>query len=67
MTNKESQTVEYKQSWRNDCLKAVSAFANQETHSLLKFSIMPDLLNPGAWNNKNCRKLHRTGLAGTGF
>jgi len=28
MTNKESQTVEYKQTWRNDCLKAVSAFAN---------------------------------------
>jgi len=28
MTNKESQTLEYKQSWRNDCLKAVSAFAN---------------------------------------
>jgi len=28
MTNKESQTVEYKQSWRNDCLKSVSAFAN---------------------------------------
>ena len=30
MTNKESQTVEYKQSWRNDCLKAVSAFANSD-------------------------------------
>ena len=28
MTNKESQTVEYKESWRDDCLKAVSAFAN---------------------------------------
>ncbi len=28
MTNKESQTVEYKQTWRDDCLKAVSAFAN---------------------------------------
>jgi len=28
MTNKESQTVECKQTWRNDCLKAVSAFAN---------------------------------------
>ena len=28
MTNKESQTVEYKQTWRNECLKAVSAFAN---------------------------------------
>jgi ATP-dependent DNA helicase RecG len=26
--NKESQTVEYKQTWRNDCLKVVSAFAN---------------------------------------
>jgi len=47
MTNKESQTVEYKQNWRVDCLKAISAFANQEIHSLLKFSIMPDLLNHG--------------------
>ncbi|MEC4676889.1 MAG: ATP-binding protein, partial [Nitrospirota bacterium] len=28
--NKESQTVEYKQSWRNDCLKVVSAFANSD-------------------------------------
>ncbi len=28
MTNKESQTVEYKQDWREDCLKTVSAFAN---------------------------------------
>ena len=28
MTNTESQSVEYKQIWRNDCLKAVSAFAN---------------------------------------
>jgi hypothetical protein len=33
MMNKESQTVEYKQNWRND--------------SLLKYSIMPDLLNYG--------------------
>ncbi len=30
MTNKESQTVEYKQIWRNDCLKAISAFANSD-------------------------------------
>jgi ATP-dependent DNA helicase RecG len=30
MTNKESQTVEYKQNWRDDCVKAVSAFANSE-------------------------------------
>ncbi|MBA7528510.1 hypothetical protein ES705_20697 [subsurface metagenome] len=30
MTNKESQTVEYKQTWRNDCLKAVSAYANSD-------------------------------------
>jgi hypothetical protein len=28
MTNKESQTVEYKQSWRNDCLKAVSSIGH---------------------------------------
>jgi len=28
MANKESQTIEYKQNWRDDCLKVVSAFAN---------------------------------------
>ncbi|HDZ85265.1 MAG TPA: transcriptional regulator [Candidatus Moranbacteria bacterium] len=28
--NKESQTVEYKQTWRNDCLKVISAFANSD-------------------------------------
>jgi ATP-dependent DNA helicase RecG len=28
MTNKESQTVEYKQNWHNEYLKVVSAFAN---------------------------------------
>jgi ATP-dependent DNA helicase RecG len=35
MTNKESQTLEYKQSWRNDCLKAVSAFANSDGGNLI--------------------------------
>ena len=30
MTNIESQTVEYKQTWRNDYLKVVSAFANSD-------------------------------------
>jgi len=35
MTNKESQTVEYKQTWRNDCLKAVSAFANSDGGMLI--------------------------------
>ncbi|MCK4592820.1 putative DNA binding domain-containing protein [Candidatus Parcubacteria bacterium] len=30
MTNKESQAVEYKQNWRNDCLKVISAFANSD-------------------------------------
>ena len=30
MTNKESQSVEYKQTWRNDCLKVISAFANSD-------------------------------------
>jgi ATP-dependent DNA helicase RecG len=35
MTNKESQTVEYKQNWRNDCLKAVSAFANSDGGKLI--------------------------------
>ena len=28
MKNKESQVIEYKQNWRDDCLKAISAFAN---------------------------------------
>ena len=28
MANKESQAVEYKQNWRYDCLKVISAFAN---------------------------------------
>jgi ATP-dependent DNA helicase RecG len=35
LTNKESQTVEYKQNWRNDCLKAISAFANSDGGGLL--------------------------------
>jgi len=35
MTNKESQAVEYKQNWRNDCLKAVSAFANSDGGKLI--------------------------------
>jgi len=35
MTNKESQAVEYKQSWRDDCLKAISAFANSDGGMLI--------------------------------
>ncbi len=35
MTNKESQTVEYKQNWRDDCLKAISAFANSDGGNLI--------------------------------
>ena len=35
MTNKESQTVEYKQKWRDDCLKAISAFANSDGGNLI--------------------------------
>ena len=35
MTNTESQAVEYKQNWRNDCLKAVSAFANSNGGALI--------------------------------
>jgi ATP-dependent DNA helicase RecG len=35
MTGKESQSVEYKQIWRNDCLKAVSAFANSSGGMLI--------------------------------
>jgi ATP-dependent DNA helicase RecG len=35
VTNKESQTVEYKQNWRNDCLKVISAFANSDGGKLI--------------------------------
>ena len=35
MTNKESQAVEYKQNWRNDCLKVISAFANSDGGKLI--------------------------------
>jgi ATP-dependent DNA helicase RecG len=35
MTNKESQTVEYKQTWRDDCLKVISAFANSDGGTLI--------------------------------
>ena len=35
MANKESQKVEYKQNWRNDCLKAVSSFANSDGGKLI--------------------------------
>jgi ATP-dependent DNA helicase RecG len=35
MANKESQNVEYKQSWQQDCLKVISAFANSNGGKLL--------------------------------
>ncbi|MEA1946524.1 MAG: ATP-binding protein [Thermodesulfobacteriota bacterium] len=35
MANKESQTVEYKQNWRDDCLKTISAFANSDGGNLI--------------------------------
>ena len=35
MTNKESQIVEYKQNWRNEYLKVVSAFANSSSGGVL--------------------------------
>jgi ATP-dependent DNA helicase RecG len=35
MINIESQTIEYKQTWRNDCLKVVSAFANNVGGNLI--------------------------------
>ena len=35
MTNKESQSVEFKQTCRNDCMKAVSAFANSSGGMLI--------------------------------
>lgn len=35
MANKESQNIEYKQTWRQDCLKVISAFANSNGGQLL--------------------------------
>ncbi|MBN2322698.1 MAG: putative DNA binding domain-containing protein [Spirochaetes bacterium] len=35
MLKEESQTVEYKQTWRNECLKVVSAFANSDGGALV--------------------------------
>gem|GEM_PF-4964439 len=35
MTNKESQNIEYKRTWRNECLKTVSAFANSNGGTLI--------------------------------
>ena len=49
MTNKESQTVEYKQSWRNDCLKAISAFTNSDGGVL--FIGLDDQGNPSGLKN----------------
>ena len=53
MTNKESQTVEYKQTWRNDCLKVVSAFANSDGGVLIIG--LDDRGNPSGL--KNAKKL----------
>ncbi len=49
MTNKESQTVEYKQTWRNDCLKTVSAFANSDGGVL--YIGLDDLGKPSSLKN----------------
>lgn len=35
MTNKESQNIEFKQSWRQDCLKVITAFANSNGGMLI--------------------------------
>jgi ATP-dependent DNA helicase RecG len=53
MTNKESQTIEYKQSWRDDCLKVISAFANSDGGKLIIG--LDDQGNPSGL--KNVRKL----------
>ena len=50
MKNKESQTVEYKQTWRNDCLKAVSAFANSDGGCL--YIGLDDQGNPTSLKNE---------------
>jgi len=49
MKNKESQNVEYKQTWRPNCLKAISAFANSSGGKLLIG--MDDNGNPVALKN----------------
>lgn len=53
MTNKESQNIEFKQSWRQDCLKVISAFANSNGGKLLLG--LDDKGNPIAL--KNTKKL----------
>jgi ATP-dependent DNA helicase RecG len=53
MTNKESQKIEYKQSWRDDCLKVISAFANSDGGKLIIG--LDDQGNPSGL--KNVRKL----------
>ena len=53
MTNKESQSVEYKQNWRGDCLKVVSAFAN--SNGGLLFVGLDDQGKPAGL--KNIKKL----------
>jgi len=49
MINKESQTVEYKQNWRNEYLKVVSAFANSSGGVL--FIGLDDQGNPSEIRN----------------
>jgi len=53
MTNKESQTAEYKQIWHNEHLKVVSAFANNRGGIL--YIGLDDQGN--AFNLKNVKKL----------
>jgi len=49
MANKESQTLEYKQSWRDDYLKVVSAFANSSGGVLIIG--LDDLGKPSGFKN----------------
>ena len=57
MTNKESQTVEYKANWRSECLKAISAFANSDGGVLIIG--LDDSGKPlGLRNEKNCLRIY---------
>jgi len=53
MVNKESQTVEHKQNWRDDYLKVVSAFANSDGGVLIVG--LDDIGKPSGL--KNAKKL----------
>lgn len=72
MKRKESHSIEFKQSWRSEYLKVISAFANSEGGSLyigldddgnpvplknVKNGVMSVIFYKDRWNEENLRKL----------